>query len=62
MDLEIHTVHLASEKKEGFNYAALGVMFDRKNYDKGVTKKEILHIDNFFDDIMKGGYKVLEVE
>ena len=32
MDMEIHTVHVAEEEKEKFKYAALGVMFDRKNY------------------------------
>ena len=62
-DLEMHTVHLAEKEarrlaedetaKEGENVkpfaSALGIIFDRVNYDPTVTAEERLAVDRFFD-------------
>ena len=49
-DLEMHTVHLAEEKIDGAPWAsAVGIIFDRYNYDPSVTAEERLVIDKFFD-------------
>jgi hypothetical protein len=56
MDFEMHTVHLPTTAAAGgYIAAALGVMFDRNNYNKNeVTAAQITAIDNFFDSLFVG--------
>lgn len=54
MDMEMHTVHLPKAAKNEYIAAALGVIFDRTNWDKAnVTDDQIAKIDAFFDSIFK---------
>ena len=34
-----------------YNYAALGLVFDRLHHSAGVTDAQVAAIDNFFDDL-----------
>lgn len=36
-DFEMHIVHLPAENKNGFFAAALGLIFDTKNYDESIS-------------------------
>jgi len=57
MDFEMHTVHLPRAGSENSEYmaAALGVMFDRKYWNKSaVTDEQIVIIDTFFDSLFAG--------
>lgn len=51
-DLEMHTVHLPDNGKQGFLAAALGIIFDTTNYDPSVTDGQRAQIDKFFDSLM----------
>lgn len=66
-DMEMHTVHLAQKSRrlladdaassEGGKApfaSAVGIIFDRYNYDPTVTAEERLVIDKFFDAINFG--------
>lgn len=53
-DLEMHTVHLAEESKENDDgipifASAVGIIFDRVNYDPTITPADRVVIDKFFD-------------
>ena len=50
----MHTVHVADETKNGFGYAAMGIIFDTKHYNVKLTKTEEDIIDYFFDSIQLG--------
>jgi hypothetical protein len=55
MDFEMHTVHFPTAAAGGYIAAALGVMFDRTNYNKNeVTAEQITTIDAFFDSLFVG--------
>jgi len=55
MDFEMHTVHFPGAAENGYIAAALGVMFDRENWDRAnVTDTQITAIDAFFDSIFQG--------
>jgi len=55
--LELHTVHLVpkdtvtANKANGFAAAAVGIIFDTKNYDKSVSAETVTLIDRFFDSL-----------
>ena len=49
-DLEMHTVHLAAEKLNGFDYAAVGLMFSASKADS-VSDDMVKTIDAFFDSM-----------
>mmetsp|Transcript_18168 Transcript_18168/g.31065 ORF Transcript_18168/g.31065 Transcript_18168/m.31065 type:complete len:177 (-) Transcript_18168:483-1013(-) len=53
-DLEMHTVHLPNEEKEGFMAGALGIMFSVDNANTEVTWAEQKIIDTFFDSLHWG--------
>ena len=46
----MHTVHLASEEKNGFKYAAMGLMFSTSAYDSVEDDTKAI-IDKFFDSL-----------
>jgi carbonic anhydrase len=49
-DLEMHTVHLEDQNSPGgFMAAALGIMFDVRDYNAELSASEIQIIDTFFD-------------
>jgi len=50
-DLEMHTVHLASEEKNGFKYAAMGLMFSVQDFDRSVPQDLRNVIDGFFESM-----------
>ena len=50
-DLEMHTVHYPPKADNGFIAAALGIIFDTKNYDKSVTPEQVDVIDRFFESM-----------
>ena len=50
-DLEMHTVHLASEAQNGFGVAAVGILFSVEDYTAKVTNSERAIIDAFFDGL-----------
>jgi len=54
--LELHTVHhppkvTDTASNNGFVAAAVGIIFDTKNYDKSVTTGQVAIIDNFFESL-----------
>jgi len=49
-DLEMHTVHLANETKNGFGYAAMGLMFSVNDHDS-VDESLVEIIDKFFESL-----------
>lgn len=51
--MEMHTVHYpkVGTGKNGFIAAAVGIIFDTKNYDKDVTADQVATIDAFFDSL-----------
>jgi len=54
--LELHTVHhppkvTDTASNNGFVAAAVGIIFDTKNYDKSVTTGQVAIIDKFFDSL-----------
>ena len=62
-DLEMHTVHLPQEVNEQeINYAAVGVIFDVKDYTAKLTKEQYAVIDNFFDSLKWGDLDQPEVD
>lgn len=57
--MEMHTVHVAEEPKtneDGIKVwaSAVGIMFDRENYDPSITPAERMVIDKFFDSMNFG--------
>lgn len=62
-DLEMHTVHVADEKKtneDGIEVwaSAVGIIFDRENYDPTITPAERMIVDKFFDSMNFGSTSV----
>ena len=61
----MHTVHLASETKNGFAYAAMGIMFSVDDANIEVTDDEQKVLDDFFNsldwDTVDSDPKVAEV-
>lgn len=52
MDLEMHTVHLPIDgPKNGVKYAAVGIMFDVKDYTIDLSEEQMQLIDDFFDEM-----------
>jgi carbonic anhydrase len=51
MDLEMHTVHQATEAKNGIEFAAMGIMFSVNNHTANLTWSERIVIDSFFDGL-----------
>lgn len=49
-DLEMHTVHVA-EEVGGIAHAAIGIMFDTKNYTPGIDESAVRIIDDFFESL-----------
>jgi len=47
----MHTVHLAEEERDGFKYAAMGLMFSVQDYDRSVSDELVTIIDKFFDSM-----------
>ena len=49
----MHTVHYPKFglEKNGFIAAALGIIFDTKDYDKSVTPRQVEVIDKFFESL-----------
>jgi hypothetical protein len=63
----MHIVHLPKATKNGFFAAALGLIFDTKNYDDDVTDEQVAIIDDFFESLrmdalgrLKKGYYLPE--
>lgn len=60
----MHIVHLPDNGGiNGFKYAALGILFDTKNYNESVTPEQVEIIDAFFESLrfdslrrLKDGY------
>lgn len=51
-DLEMHTVHLPKMiNKQNIKYAALGIIFDVKDYTAKLTKNQYKIIDDFFESM-----------
>lgn len=50
-DLEMHTVHLASESLNDINYAAMGIIFSVNEFTANLNPIEIKIIDDFFDSM-----------
>lgn len=54
--MELHTVHhppkvTDTASNNGFAAAAVGIIFDTKNYDKSVTTGQVAIIDKFFESL-----------
>ena len=47
----MHIVNLPNKTLYGNIASAFGVIFDRKNYDKSISKSKIDLIDSFFDSL-----------
>ena len=50
-DFEMHTVHVAKENRNGFGYAAVGIMFSINEYNAKLSWAEEKIIDNFFENL-----------
>ena len=48
----MHTVHVPVDKKPtDHSYAAMGIIFDTKKYDKSISTEVVEIIDNFFESL-----------
>jgi hypothetical protein len=48
----MHTVHVPVDKKTtDHSYAAMGIIFDTKKYDKSISAEVVEIIDNFFESL-----------
>lgn len=48
----MHTVHTpVNQSTTTHGYAAMGIIFDTKKYDKSISAEVVEIIDNFFDSL-----------
>ena len=55
-DLEMHTVHVASETLNGFGYAAMGIIFSVNDSTIVLDEADQKVVDDFFDGLLFSSY------